>query len=451
MAHKAWEKIVVDRTRFSANIRRSVPVISSDWVGCTEVSQSTEETSAHTICYLVHYFFPDKSGGTERFVLNLAKEQQALGNRVHVLTLGIRPLSEYEGVLGDVHYTELDVEGVPVTQMRYKRAPKGLYYDAIDDGDSSMTRFAKWFLESHKVDVVHSAYSQPFASFLRVCRQMNVPYVVTLTDFNIMCHYATLIDKTGQFCVSSDGGRKCGRRCSTYGVKDSVERYEKATQLLSGAAAITTPSKFVAEIIYNEFDHLEIQTIAHGIGEIFTNDRRRSQCSRFAYVGTLSPLKGVHTLIEAFVQVQVPDISLEIYGVGDPVYLRKLKSLAKGDCRITFHGGVSSQAVAEVYRQSDCVVVPSIWFETYNFVLREGLASGCLVIASHMGAMPEAVTPGRNGHLFPAGDVGQLKECLEKSVDFDWSQYQNSEQVTLSEECLQYSRIYQRIGKGVQK
>ena len=43
--------------------------------------------------------------------------------------------------------------------------------------------------------MVHCAYPQPMAAFLQACTEREIPYVVTLTDFNIFCHYATMVDR----------------------------------------------------------------------------------------------------------------------------------------------------------------------------------------------------------------------------------------------------------------
>jgi hypothetical protein len=41
------------------------------------------------ILFVVHNFFPKFFGGTERYVLNMAKQMQRMGNSVKVLTYGI--------------------------------------------------------------------------------------------------------------------------------------------------------------------------------------------------------------------------------------------------------------------------------------------------------------------------------------------------------------------------
>ncbi|WP_312353859.1 glycosyltransferase, partial [Aminipila sp.] len=440
---KAWEKFVIDKYRFRTNFERIVPIFperAHKTAFQKSLGQGDEKLS---ICYLIHYFFPDKQGGTERFVLNLAKEQQRLGNQVRVITLGKRPLKQYNNKIQNIYWKDFVFDGIPITQVRYKRAPRGLYYDTICDDEPNMMAFAENFFNRHRIDVVHVAYPQPFSSFLTVCKQKKIPYMVTLTDFNILCHYATMVAKSGEFCNGSQCGAKCEKRCHTYGVKDPQRRYILAEKLLSNADYLTVPSEFVAKIIEHEFPNISVEAIPHGIGESFTIKHQRTSTKRFIYAGTLSDLKGVKLLIKVFTKLPDMDISLHIYGEGEPTYVNLLKRLAKADKRISFYGSISANEISKVYQEADCVIVPSLWYETYNFVLREALACGCLAVTSKIGAMPEAVDEGNNGYLFEAGNAKDLSKALNLAVNFNWKKYKESIGVTREEECSKYQLIYE--------
>lgn len=445
---KAWEKFVVDKYRFRTGLQRTVPQFADRATLPHDIEGTKADVASLHICFLIHYFFPDKSGGTERFVLNVAKEQQQLGNKVTVITLGKRPLNQYKENIGGIYYQRLDFEGVPVIQIRYKRAPRGLYYDAINIDEPQMTAFAKAFLSENAIDIVHAAYPQPFAPFLQVCRQRKIPCILTLTDFNMICHYATLVDKSGQFCGGSDRGRKC-KACGTYGVRDCEERYVRAGKLLKSADCITVPSEFVARVFASEFESLPIHVLPHGIGQSFQNGRPRNATKKFVYAGTLSDLKGVHLLISAFKKMDYGDISLDVYGTGERSYTDPLKAAAKSDERIAFHGNIPADEMPGIYQAADCVVVSSIWFETYNFVLREALACGCLAVASNMGAMPEAIDIGENSFIFQAGDENDLIKALKQAYAFDWSHYKQTKFPLINDEASQYNTVYHSLRRGL--
>ena len=147
-------------------------------------------------------------------------------------------------------------------------------------------------------------------------------------------------------------------------------------------------------------------------------------------------------MIQAFRQFE-GDVKLEIIGNGDAAYCARLKLLAYNDKRISFHNAVSEKQMPAIYQNCDCVVIPSLWYETYNFVLREAISCGCLGICSAIGAMPEAVTPGRNGYLFEPGNVQSLVNVLYLAKDFDWTKYTSVSFPSIEDESRRYDVLYQ--------
>ena len=95
-----------------------------------------------------------------------------------------------------------------------------------------------------------------------------------------------------------------------------------------------------------------------------------------------------------------------------------------------------------IYSEADCVIVPSMWYETYNFVLREALATGALVLASEIGAMPEAVRVGENGFLFAPADGNDLKNAIGRALAFDFEAYRKGSFPTTEDEGKVYCHIY---------
>lgn len=435
------EKLFVDPKRFSVDKKRLLPEFPEDYNGAQLPQGDTGCGEALTVMYLIHYFYPSKKGGTERFTLNLAKEQKRLGNNPYVLVLDANePKSIYTEECDGILYRYYEYDGIPCIGFRHKFAPLGLYYKDVRTDDGQMRRFAAHITEKLGVDVVHATYPQPFASFLTECQERKIPYLVTCTDFCMMCHYSTMVDKNGDFCAGSEGTKKCAEVCKTYGCRDFAKRKEEAQKILSGAALVTVPSKFVARVMSREFPDIAFAPVAHGISDSFKYKERRGRVKKFVYAGTLSPLKGVHMLIEAFGSMQDKELTLDIYGDGDESYIGKLRSAADG--RVKFHGAVPGDMMPSIYSAADCVIVPSMWYETYNFVLREALMTGALVISADIGAMPEAVSEGENGFLFTPSDVESLKAALEKATLFDFASYKKGEFPTLAQEAEIYYRLY---------
>lgn len=442
------EKLIVDPKRFSPDKERQLPDFS---VGYKKAELPTledrENLPSLTVMYLIHYFYPKKKGGTERFTLNLAKEQKVMGNRPVVLVLEANePAGIYTDAFGDnILYRTYEYEGIECIAFRHKKAPLGLYYKSVNLNDTDMKEFAVHITQKYGVDIIHATYPQPFSSFLVAVGEKDIPYVITCTDFCMMCHYSTMVDNKGDFCKSSENGKRCAEICKTYGCRDFTARKRDAAKVLSGAEIVTVPSEFVANMLGAEFPGVAFVPVAHGISETFKYSERAGRVKKFVYAGTLSALKGVHMLIDVFNSLNRDDITLDIYGEGDETYVSALRETAGG--RVKLHGAVAGDKMPEIYASADAVIVPSMWYETYNFVLREAIMTGALGLASDIGAMPEAVDVGKNGFLFAPADKNSLKKALISALNFDFADYSRRRYPTLREEAEVYFAVYHKARK----
>jgi glycosyltransferase involved in cell wall biosynthesis len=118
------------------------------------------------------------------------------------------------------------------------------------------------------------------------------------------------------------------------------------------------------------------------------------------FAGVLGEQKGVMTLIEAFARVResVPDARLLLAGHGplEPMLRQRVEAL---DLRgaVSFKGFVGRDAIAELYRSSHILAVPSIWRENAPVVVSEALACGLPCVGSDIGGIREFLQEGECG------------------------------------------------------
>ncbi len=138
-----------------------------------------------------------------------------------------------------------------------------------------------------------------------------------------------------------------------------------------------------------------------------------ARLTRFGFVGSLVPHKGVHDLIAAF--ERMPDgTSLAIYGSLDdaPEYVARLRAGATHP-RIRFLGERPPRDVPKLLSEIDALVAPSIWRENAPLGVQEALGAGRPVVASELGGHRELLANG-GGLLYPPGDVEALAGCLRR-------------------------------------
>ncbi len=422
-----YEKRAVDKRRFVGDMGEAYMPVFTKGVSAP-LGVGADKGS---ILYLTHHFYPDRRGGTERFVYNMARTTIASGRRAVVLTLDFNlPISAYQHNIGGMYYREFEYMGVPCIGIRHKKAPAGLYYKRIAPDDAPMRRLARFIFEDKGIDFIHAAYPQSFAPVLAEARELGLPYIATLTDFAPFCHYANMVRRSGGFCSGSECGAACKKDCPCALVKDSEQRYRAARDMLLGAEGVYVPSEFSRRMYTQEFPGLAVSVIPHGIADEFSFAERQGLPKRILYVGGSAGHKGFKLLLSAFSELKGEDISLTAVGIK--------ASQKPTDSRIKLLGSVSPVDMPRLYKETDIVVVPSLFYESYNFASREALACGALPVCANIGAIGEAIRDGDNGFLFKAGSKDALLSALERAVSFDLSLIKEQKMPTVKSEWEMY-------------
>jgi glycosyltransferase involved in cell wall biosynthesis len=132
------------------------------------------------------------------------------------------------------------------------------------------------------------------------------------------------------------------------------------------------------------------------------------------------PLKGLVHLLEAVAKLRTerPDTHLVVIGKARPDSQagRAVARLGLGDA-VEFASGVSDDRLVELYAEAQVAVVPSL-YEGFSLPAAEAMASGCPLVATTGGALPEVVgTDGVSGLLVPPGDPGALAQAIGRIMD----------------------------------
>jgi glycosyltransferase involved in cell wall biosynthesis len=127
------------------------------------------------------------------------------------------------------------------------------------------------------------------------------------------------------------------------------------------------------------------------------------------YVGRLSPEKGIKTLLSAWSEIE-ERIPLRI--IGDGPCRGLVEQAAANDLRIVPLGSKTSAEVFKELRTATCLVMPSVWYETFGRTIIEAFANGTPVVASRLGSMEELVDHQKTGLLFEPGNSSALAQAV---------------------------------------
>jgi glycosyltransferase involved in cell wall biosynthesis len=283
-------------------------------------------------------------------------------------------------------------------------------------------RELKSILAADKPDVAHfhNTFPQVSPAGYDACRDAGVPVVQTLHNYRLLCPGATLY-RDNAFCDRCVSGsllnsviHGCYRgshaattvTAAMLGIHrlrntwtERVDQYIALTEygrrmFIRGglpAERITVKSNFVA-------------------GDPGPQERRGTYA---AFVGRLSPDKGLRTLLAAW--KQLPEIPLMIAGDGPLRAELEEEARGAGLANVVFKGHLSKPDTLSTIRGARFLVFPSEWPEGLPMTIAESFACGVPVLSTDIGGLPEIVSAGKTGLLFRTGDPDHLAETASSA------------------------------------
>lgn len=375
------------------------------------------------VLIILHQFYPEFCGGTERVALGLAKSAQRAGHHVRVLACtlnpaasGGRPSGDIEGALETIYH------GVPVTLLPHTLLP-ALADTSFVTAPALVDQLVSW-MEQERFDVAHVLHPMRMGSALLAVQRISLPYLLTLTDFFMPCYRINLVNVRNELCAGPRTGARCAKHCAVAPFKGEslVERYSQAQDLLSAAGVRACPSEYVALRYREAFPELEFTVLPHGIdmralgataSPVKHTDAGKDGLT-FGFIGAIVPQKGLDVLLRAFSSVASPTLKLHVIGgfYGDPNYHREVKRLAAADGRIEMKGQASPEQVFEAIQSLNIVCLPSRVPETFSLVLHEAAAAGVPALVSDLGAPGERIAQQGGGLALAVDNVEEWAKAI---------------------------------------
>lgn len=304
-------------------------------------------------------------GGVERGTFDFALYLKDKGHKSIIISAGGRLVEELEAN-GVAHYT-LPVDKKNLFTMLY------------------CIKEVKKILLKEKVDIIHGRSRMP----------------------DWIAYWASL-KTTTQLIFTGHG-------CHSYHFFSRIIDFSKILIVPSATTARYFVDKFKVSdskinVIYRGLDLKKFS---------FVEPKYKKDNFNVAYVGRLSPIKGVEYVIDAINDVlkTYPKVHCHIIGAAHEkhkkyeIFLKdKVKRMGL-DKHITFCGVCDVPSKLEDMK---ALVLPSLVPETFGRVLTEAAAKGVACVATDLGAPKEIIDHNESGILVPAFDSAGISEALKK-------------------------------------
>jgi colanic acid/amylovoran biosynthesis glycosyltransferase len=166
----------------------------------------------------------------------------------------------------------------------------------------------------------------------------------------------------------------------------------------------------------------KVRIVRCGLEQAFYEDADTrlpaAAASRLTCVGRLTEAKGQPLLIQAAALLAAKDIDFQLVLAGDGPLRAGLESLIErfrlGN-RVRITGWISGAQVRGELLASRAMVLPS-FAEGLPVVIMEAMALRRPVLTTYVAGIPELVTHGETGWMFPAGSVEDLALAMEQCL-----------------------------------
>lgn len=329
-------------------------------------------------------FFMPHTGGTEKYVRDVATELSHRGHTLRIITTdlpkGKRPRQETLDGLEVIRLPAVDVLYLPIVRS----LPFSLF---------------------EGFDLIHS-HGPAFHFTARAIAYGKVPHVVTF-------HCDTTV--SGRlFRVTVPGW-------VTTLFENLANRYIE--RVLPGVDAIITTTRSYAETspVVSRFQYNPIPIGIHtkpwdDVRNAFTAEEGKRNPHRILFVGRLAANKGVEILVDALARIRrtVPQATLTIAGEGEEKerIIAQIEKLGLTSA-VEWLGTMSFKDLVQLYSTSAVFVLPSInRLEAFGIVQLEAMTCGTPVVASDLPGVNGVMDVGKTGLLFPIGNSEALAQTL---------------------------------------
>ena len=289
-------------------------------------------------------------------------------------------------------------------------------------------------IKLYKPDVVHF-HNWHFATgpaAIRAAQRENVPIIMTLHNFRLLCPSATLLLGGKIFTDSLH---------SSFPWKAVFGRVYRMSYLQTFWLAfvvwyhkkIGTWGMVTRYIVLTQFAKELFSSSTLGLDENYfsvkpnfveksVNEYVKRE-DHFLYVGRLSLEKGIMLLIDVFRNTE----SI-LYIAGDGPLQNELSKIVSEMPNIKLLGNLSKEEVRAEMQRCTALIFPSLWFEGMPMTIIEAFAVGTPIIASNLGAMSSMITHDKNGLHFDPNDLKDLDRQI-----FKWNNLSVSQKHVYSE------------------
>ncbi|MEK6461151.1 MULTISPECIES: glycosyltransferase [Heyndrickxia] len=418
---------------------------------------------------MLHYSLglpPYRSGGLTKYSIDLMLNQQRNNDRVILFFPGHYSLKKttqlkYFCEFGGIDVFEI-VNPLPVPLLGGVREPERFMKKV------NPKNIYEIFLKNIRPDIIHiHTLMGLHKEFFLAARKLDIKIVFTTHDYYGLDTHVNLLDNNGMEYLGYKDLEKCAiSNQSAYSISRICIMQSRLYRSIKSTKAFTLIKRFkrkrvfkgnynfsddklinkhklkkykelgeyytdifsyidlfhfnssVAKQVYEKFIDVKGKVITLTHGEI--KDKRRiksydkNNLLRISFLGDLDEYKGFSFLKDALnilLKKNQTRWVLNVYGNSYEVPLSELES-----SYIKFNGKYNYNNLPFIFENTDVVIIPSIWKETFGFIGLEALSFGVPIVVSDNVGCKDIIVDGETGIIFNE-NINELANIIDKLIE----------------------------------
>jgi len=353
-----------------------------------------------------------EGGGADRVFFDTKRILEKNGHIV--IPFSMKDERNYDSEFKDYFVDKIDYSDIKPNFKNLKTALKMIYSIEAKNKIELLIRKTK-----PDIAHLHNIYGRLTPSILYALRKNNIPIVITLHDYKLLCpsYHMSFNGKTCEDCKGGKFYRAVIKRChknsylasAVYTVESYIhsvlKTYEKCVDIF------IAPSQFIRnKFIEFGFPEDKIEFVPNFVDAKF-NIQFNMGKDYFLYSGKLLKIKGIFTLLKA---VKGIDKAM-LYIAGDGELREEVKNYIRENKldNVKLLGHLSRDELFKILADALFIVLPSECYENAPLAVLEAFALGKPVIGAKIGGIPEMIIDGETGFLFEPNNYEDLRKKLE--------------------------------------
>jgi glycosyltransferase involved in cell wall biosynthesis len=351
-------------------------------------------------------------GGLERSIESISKVQISEGHEVVVVSSNHPDEPEEKIVDGiKVYRRQMFIQKLNVMED-----PRRPFHPPIND-----PMFVKHLIaifEKEKPDIIHS-HAWSTISVINAAQKLGIPVVSTAHDYGHICAVKQGTFKDGTVCSGPELNKCIAHAKEHYGaikgipIALGIKATNKKLKEIQWTAISTSVAEFGNDSIYHIPD---MTVIPSYVPETVFNYSKAAkpdfapEKEYICFVGALSPMKGLHILLQAQANLWTRGIEIPLLVIG--VQRPDTPDLSQDGVTVAY--SQPHDKVMASWKNAEIGIIPSVIPEAFGQVAVECLATGTPVIVAGHGGLKDIVEEGVQGLQVTPNDVASLEDALEK-------------------------------------